>query len=109
MQYRKDKQGNELSILGYGCMRFTNKNGKIDLEKAEREILTAYQNGVNYYDTAYIYPGSEEALGIILEKNNIRDKVNIATKLPQYMINNANALDKYFNVIPKKFPSSYIV
>lgn len=108
MQYRKDKQGNELSILGYGCMRFTNKNGKIDLEKAEREILTAYQNGVNYYDTAYIYPGSEEALGIILEKNNIRDKVNIATKLPQYMINNANALDKYFNEELKRLRTDYI-
>lgn len=108
MQYRKDKQGNELSILGYGCMRFTNKNGKIDLEKAEREILTAYQNGVNYYDTAYIYPGSEEALGIILEKNNIRDKVNIATKLPQYMINNANALDKYFNEELKRLRTDHI-
>ncbi|MBQ3419584.1 MAG: aldo/keto reductase [Erysipelotrichaceae bacterium] len=108
MQYRKDKQGNELSILGYGCMRFTNKNGKIDLEKAEREILTAYQNGVNYYDTAYIYPGSEEALGIILEKNNIRDKVNIATKLPQYMINSANALDKYFNEELKRLRTDHI-
>ena len=108
MQYRKDIQGNELSILGYGCMRFTNKNGKIDLEKAEREILTAYQNGVNYYDTAYIYPGSEEALGIILEKNNIRDKVNIATKLPQYMINNANALDKYFNEELKRLRTDHI-
>ena len=108
MQYRKDKYGNELSILGYGCMRFTNKNGKIDLEKAEREILTAYQNGVNYYDTAYIYPGSEEALGIILENNNIRDKVNIATKLPQYMINNANALDKYFNEELKRLRTDHI-
>ena len=96
MQYRKDRYGKELSMLGYGCMRFTKKNGNIDLEKAEKEILAAYEAGVNYYDTAYIYPGSEAALGEILERNGLRDKVNIATKLPQYLIRNNAALDKYF-------------
>ena len=33
----KDKYGNEISVLGYGCMRFTQKAGKIDIEKAEKE------------------------------------------------------------------------
>ena len=42
--------------------------------------------GVNYNDTAYIYPGSEAAIGEIFERNQIRDKINIATKLPQYMM-----------------------
>ena len=97
MQYRKDRHGNELSILGYGCMRFTKKGSGIDVEKAERELLAAYRSGVNYYDTAYIYPGSEAALGQILERNHIRDKVNIATKLPQYLIGNRAALDRYFD------------
>ncbi len=97
MQYRKDRKGNELSILGYGCMRFTKKGSGIDVEKAERELLAAYRAGVNYYDTAYIYPGSEAALGQILERNGIRDKVNIATKLPQYLIGNRAALDRYFD------------
>ena len=96
MQYRKDKNGNDLSILGYGCMRFTRKGSGIDIEKTEKELLTAYRAGVNYYDTAYIYPGSEAALGEILERNHIRDKVNIATKLPQYLIGNRPALDRYF-------------
>ncbi len=49
-------------------MRFTSKMGKLDSEKAEREILAAYNSGVNYFDTAYIYPGSEALLGEILEK-----------------------------------------
>ena len=97
MQYRKDRHGNELSILGYGCMRFTKKGSGIDVEKAERELLAAYRSGVNYYDTAYIYPGSEAALGQILERNHIRDQVNIATKLPQYLIGNRAALDRYFD------------
>ena len=56
MQYRKDKYGNDVSILGFGCMRFTRKGGNIDHEKAEKEILAAFKQGVNYYDTAYLYP-----------------------------------------------------
>ncbi|MBQ7795468.1 MAG: aldo/keto reductase [Lachnospiraceae bacterium] len=96
MQYRNDKHGNKISVLGYGCMRFTQKAGRIDLDKTEREILAAYEAGVNYYDTAYIYPGSEAALGEILERNNLRDKVNIATKLPHYMIKSRDDAEKYF-------------
>ena len=96
MKYRLDKNGNKLSILAYGCMRFSQKNGKIDLEKAEKEIMAAYNAGVNYYDTAYIYPGSEAALGEILHRNGIRDKVNIATKLPHYMIKTKEDIEKYF-------------
>jgi predicted aldo/keto reductase-like oxidoreductase len=96
MKYRKDKYGNELSQLGYGCMRFTSKGSKIDYEKAEREIMRAVEKGVNYFDTAYAYPGSEECLGRILSENNVRDKVNIATKLPQYMMRSMKAIDKTF-------------
>ena len=51
MNYRKDKYGNNLSILGYGCMRFSRAAGKIDIDKAEQEIMAAFRNGVNYYDT----------------------------------------------------------
>ena len=96
MKYREDKYGNKISILGYGCMRFSQKGGKVILDKAEEEIMTAYNAGVNYFDTAYIYPGSEEALGKILEKNNIRDKVNIATKLPQFTIKSIEQAEKCF-------------
>ncbi len=96
MNYRNDKYGNKLSILGYGCMRFKRSGGKIDLEKAEKQVLTAYEGGVNYFDTAYIYPGSEAALGEIVEKNGLRDKINIATKLPHYLIKSPGDLDKYF-------------
>ena len=96
MNYRTDKYGNKLSILGYGCMRFLRTHGKIDMEKAEREIMLAYERGVNYFDTAYIYPGSEAALGEIFEKNGIRDKIYIATKLPHYLIKSREGLDKLF-------------
>ena len=97
LKYRKDRYGNEVSQLGYGCMRFTKKGTQIDYEKAEREVLHAIENGINYYDTAYVYPGSEECLGRILAENGMRDKVNIATKLPQYMIRSAKGIDKTFS------------
>ena len=97
MEYRQSKTGEPISILGYGCMRFTTNGRGIDIDKAEKEIMAAYNAGVNYFDTAYVYPGSEAALGEILERNGIRDKVNIATKLPQYLVGSRAALDKYFD------------
>ncbi len=108
MQYRRDKYGKELSVLGFGCMRFTRKGGGIDIAKAEREILAAYEAGVNYFDTAYIYPGSEAALGEILERNGIREKVNIATKLPQFMIRSRAALDRYFEEELARLRTGYV-
>lgn len=108
MQYREDKHGNKLSILGYGCMRFTKTAGIIDLEKAEKEIMAAIQGGVNYFDTAYIYPGSEAALGTILERNGVRDRVNIATKLPQYLVQSGSAFDRYFNEELKRLRTDHV-
>ena len=96
MKYRQDRYGSSISQLGYGCMRFTKKGTGIDYAKAEKEVLLAIENGVNYFDTAYIYPGSEECLGRILEENHCRDRVFIATKLPQYIMRSSAAIDKTF-------------
>ena len=96
MKYRKDKYGRDLSVLGFGCMRFTRKGSGLDLDKAEKEIMAAFRAGVNYYDTAYIYPGSEALLGTVLERNGIRDQVYIATKLPQYMVSSLAGAEKTF-------------
>lgn len=108
MNYRKDKYGNDLSILGFGCMRFQTKRGKIDMEEAEREIMTAYRGGVNYFDTAYIYPGSEALIGEIFERNGIRDKINIATKLPHYLIKSRETLEKLFEEQLSRLRTDYI-
>ena len=108
MKYRNDKYGNKISVLGYGCMRFSQKAGKIDLKKAEKEIMAAYEAGVNYYDTAYIYPGSEAALGEILHRNGIRDKVYIATKLPQYMMKTIEGVEKLFQEELKRLKTDHI-
>ncbi|MBO5496669.1 MAG: aldo/keto reductase, partial [Oscillospiraceae bacterium] len=108
MQYRKDRNGNELSMLGFGCMRFTRKGGGVDIDKAEKELLAAYHAGVNYFDTAYIYSGSEAAVGEIFARNHLREKVNLATKLPQYLIGSRAAVDRYFDEELSRLRTDYI-
>jgi len=97
MEYRTGKHGESLSILGYGCMRFSRRGGSIDLDKAEREVMEALASGVNYLDTAYVYPGNEAAVGEILRRNGCRDQINLATKLPQYLVRSPRAIDRYFD------------
>ena len=108
MQYRNDRYGNPISLLGFGCMRFTKKGNSIDIDKAEREVMEAIRGGVNYLDTAYIYPGSEAAVGEILKRNHCREQISIATKLPQYYIKSKSAVDKYFEEQLKRLQTDYI-
>ena len=109
MQYRTDKiSGNELSALGFGCMRLPKSIGSIDMKKAEEMVLRAIEAGVNYFDTAHVYPGSEETLGAIIEKNNLRDKIFIATKLPLIYTKTKDDFEKYFNLSLKRLKTDYI-
>lgn len=108
MQYRKDRKGNEISALGYGCMRFTKKGGNVDLEKAEREVLAAIEAGVNYFDTAYVYAGNEVAVGEILARTNTRDKVYLATKLPHYLIKSIDGVEKMFREELRRLQTDHI-
>jgi len=91
--------GDELSILGFGCMRFKRNLAAIDMEKAERQVRLAIDAGVNYFDSAYLYPGSEKAIGTILAKTDdqggkLRDRVFIATKLPQQIVKSREDMDR---------------
>ena len=108
MNYRNDKYGNKISILGFGCMRFTLKGGGIDIPKAKKEIKAAIDGGVNYFDTAYVYPGSEAAVGEIVENLGIRDKINITTKLPHYMIKKREDMDRFFDEELKRLRTDYV-
>ena len=84
MQFRTDsKNANELSALGFGCMRFPSSGGRIDIDASERLIVEAVDRGINYLDPAYLYNGNEAALGEIFTRNpGLRQKVYVATKLP---------------------------
>ncbi len=98
------KNGDELSILGFGCMRLpSDENDAINL------IRDAIEKGVNYFDTAYIYKAgkNEVVLGNALS-GGYREKVKIATKLPPYMINSLDAAKRIFATQLSRLQTSYI-
>ena len=68
----------------------------IDIEETKKMVDAFLEAGMNYFDTAYVYSGSEAALGEILERNGVRDQVYIATKLPHYLIKSKAGLEKCF-------------
>ena len=109
MQYRVNtKSGNNISVLGFGCMRLPSRLGVIDIDKSETVIMEAIKQGVNFFDTAYIYPGSEVALGRILDRNKVRDKVYIGTKLPLSRCNSYEDFDLIFNEQLTRLKTNYI-
>ncbi|MDD3225559.1 MAG: aldo/keto reductase [Clostridium sp.] len=108
MLYRKLGKTNEkVSALGFGCMRLPVIDGdgtRIDEKEATQMIHSAIDRGLNYVDTAYPYHGkggaeggeSEPFIGRAL-KDGYRKKVNLATKLPSWLIKTREDMDKYLN------------
>src|SRR3990172_8980049 len=111
MLYRKmPKNGDELSILGFGCMRLPlQENGMIDEERARKQIRYAIDHGVNYVDTAWPYHmgKSEPLLGWALA-NGYREKVKLATKLPSWMVESRDDMDKFLNAQLKRPNTDHI-
>ncbi len=103
------KNGEELSILGFGCMRFPTKGGNIDEPRAIAMIHDAIEKGVNYFDTAYIYHGgkSESLLGQAL-LGGYRENVKIATKLPPFMLNKLDNAKKIMEKQLSRLQTDYI-
>lgn len=110
MIYRKmPKNGDELSALGFGCMRLPMIDGKIDEDRAIAQIRKAIDDGINYMDTAWPYHNgeSEPLLGKAL-KDGYREKVKIATKLPTWLINSREDMDKFLNAQLEKLGTDHI-
>jgi predicted aldo/keto reductase-like oxidoreductase len=92
MLYRKLRPGgDELSVLGFGCMRLPQEkgspgDGRIDQKRATQQIRMAIDAGVNYIDTAQVYHRGtcEPFLGRALS-DGYREKVKLATKLPHWL------------------------
>lgn len=103
------KNGDELSILGFGCMRFPMKNKSIDEPRSIAMIHEAIKNGVNYFDTAYFYHKgkSESLLGKAL-LGGYREQVKIATKLPPFQIKKLDVAKKIFATQLERLQTNYI-
>ena len=88
----------KLFPLGIGTMRLPTENNKIKRDIARDFIYYGIDNGINYIDTAYLYHNGESEffLGEILQ-GDYRKKVNISTKLPSWLVNSRNDMDKFLN------------
>jgi len=110
MLYRKiPENGDELSILGFGCMRLPVKEGKIDEERAAQQVHYAIDHGVNYIDTAWPYHmgESEPFLGRALV-GGYREKVKLATKLPSWTVKSREDMDRILNAQLEKLRTDHI-
>lgn len=104
MHYRTNiKNGDSLSILAFGCMRFHK-----DEHEVERQIRYAIEQGINYFDTAYIYPNNEQTLGRVLHHLGMRDRVKLATKLPPYLVRKNEDFEKLFQTQCKRLQTDTI-
>lgn len=110
MLYRQmPKTKDDISILGFGCMRLPGKGAGIDEEKAIEQIRYAVDQGVNYMDTAWPYHGgkSEVVLGKAV-KDGYRDKVKIADKLPHWLCRSIADMDHYLDEQLKRLDTDRI-
>lgn len=109
MEYRNSKIG-EVSLLGFGCMRFPEtEDYSIDKEAVFKMLDYAYQNGVNYYDTAYPYlhRQSEGLLGEWLQTKE-RSTLFVATKSPVWLVEKHEDYYTYLEEQLTKLQTDYI-
>lgn len=91
--------GEEISLLGFGCMRFPLVEGtqEIDKQQSEKLLDMAIKSGVNYFDTAYPYHEkmSEPFVGEALKKYP-RESWRLATKMPLWQVKTIDDAERIF-------------
>ncbi|TAJ45060.1 aldo/keto reductase [Methanofollis fontis] len=110
MQYRSvPKNGDRLSALGFGAMRLPTRFGRIDEERAIRQIRGAIDRGVNYIDTAYPYHnGESEKLLAKALADGYRERVFVADKLPPWLVKGRQDMDRILDVQLKRLGTDHI-
>jgi predicted aldo/keto reductase-like oxidoreductase len=99
MKYNKlEKMNKEISMLGLGCMRLPEKEDQtIDIEATKEMVKYAFENGLNYVDTAYFYHKgqSESAMGEVLSDYD-RESFYLSTKMPLWMADTEDDVERIF-------------
>lgn len=94
-----DYLGQIIPKLGFGLMRLEQKDGKVDMVLAQELIDTYMENGFTYFDTAYVYLNrqSESVAGELLVKRYPRETFQLATKMPMWMVQKPEDLERIFH------------
>ena len=93
---QKTTESGELRKLGFGMMRLPRRGVNIDLERTGRMVDLFMEAGFTYFDTAFIYPGSENAVRRALVERYPRESYQLATKLYAGVMPTAGAAKREF-------------
>ena len=72
--------GEDIKKLGFGLMRLPKKGENIDIERVKKMVDRFLEEGFTYFDTAWAYAGSEDAIRKALVERYPREKFQLATK-----------------------------
>lgn len=98
--------GITLPLLGFGLMRLPEKESGIDLPAAEAMIESALEHGCNYFDTAYIYKGSEEFVGKVLSRYP-RNQYYLTSKMPIHTLKSESDAERIFQEQLRRTKAEY--
>ena len=103
-----DYFGKETGKLGFGLMRLPTKGLTIDIKQTSEMVDHFLDAGFTYFDTAFVYPGSETATRKALVERHKRDEFTLATKLNAFMFaHNEASAKKQFNTSLERTGAGY--
>ncbi len=107
MKYRT-LAGEKVSVLGFGCMRFPTENGEIEPVRSTEMLRYAYEHGVNYYDSAYVYHNDKSESFVAQALGGVRENIYLATKLPTWRVQKDEDFELFLDESLKRFNTDYI-
>ena len=99
--------GQEIPKLGFGLMRLPKKGLSIDIRQTEQMVDAFLEAGFTYFDTAYVYPGSEAAAKKALVDRHPRESYTLATKLNVMIAPTAKMAKKQFETSLERTGAGY--
>ena len=109
-KYEKESTGaigKEVPKLGFGLMRLPKKGLSIDIRQTEQMVDAFLEAGFTYFDTAYVYPGSEAAAKKALVDRHPRESYTLATKLNVMVAPTAKMAKKQFETSLERTGAGY--
>jgi len=99
--------GKEVPKLGFGLMRLPRKLLATDVEQVKTMVDRFMEAGFTYFDTAFVYPGSEPAIRKALVERYPRESFTLATKLNAMLAPTEKAAKKQFHTSLERTGAGY--